>query len=366
MGFDFWSIIFVFTWLQALLLAISFFTQKQNKFPSRVFGFLLFVISIILAEAIARHTMLYRKFPHILGLSFILNYLIGPLYFLYFKVSLDRVKWKWIYLLNLIPLSFELIRRFHLYVRSGAGKIDFFEAAFIEGRFGIAIGPVLFEVAVNMVYIILTVLLISEHQKKNQNRNWRWAKILSYCFLGFWMIYLVATIYMSQQQIYSITFGYIQNIGLSLIVIVLSYYLMHKSEVFSAFSINRKKYSKSEMRPEERLAQGLRLLEYLKQEKPFLDNQFNQSKLSEGLGLTNNKISQILNEELHIGFHDLINNMRVEEMKLRLMDPQFKNITIMGIAFDVGFNSKTSMIRNFKKITNLTPSEFIKTQQSID
>jgi AraC-like DNA-binding protein len=57
-------------------------------------------------------------------------------------------------------------------------------------------------------------------------------------------------------------------------------------------------------------------------------------------------------------FYDLVNGYRVEEAKRLLLDPKSKNNKILAIAFDSGFNSKTTFNTVFKKFTGFTPSDF--------
>ena len=65
------------------------------------------------------------------------------------------------------------------------------------------------------------------------------------------------------------------------------------------------------------------------------------------------------NEKLNKNFFDLINGYRVEEAKEKLSDFKEEQ-TILGIGFEVGFNSKSAFNRVFKKFTQMTPSEFRK------
>jgi AraC-like DNA-binding protein len=53
-----------------------------------------------------------------------------------------------------------------------------------------------------------------------------------------------------------------------------------------------------------------------------------------------------------------VNGYRIEEFKLRVENPQFQHLTLLGIAYDVGFNSKTAFNRSFKKITGMTPRDY--------
>lgn len=55
-----------------------------------------------------------------------------------------------------------------------------------------------------------------------------------------------------------------------------------------------------------------------------------------------------------------INEYRIKEVKLRLIDGKFKHLTILGIALECGFNSKSAFNNVFKKLTNQTPSEYLK------
>ena len=55
---------------------------------------------------------------------------------------------------------------------------------------------------------------------------------------------------------------------------------------------------------------------------------------------------------------DYVNQFRVEEVKKRMSDINYKHLTLLGIALDCGFNSKSSFNNIFKKITNYTPTEY--------
>src|SRR5690606_20457445 len=64
-------------------------------------------------------------------------------------------------------------------------------------------------------------------------------------------------------------------------------------------------------------------------------------------------VSQILNHHLHKGFNDFVNEFRIEEAKTRLADKSYHNLTLEGIALEVGFASRTTFLRAFKKLTGI-------------
>ncbi len=59
-------------------------------------------------------------------------------------------------------------------------------------------------------------------------------------------------------------------------------------------------------------------------------------------------------------FYEYVNNYRIEEFKRLLLEPKYENIKFLNIAFDVGFNSKSTFNTSFKKFTGKTPSEYKK------
>ncbi|WP_298793812.1 helix-turn-helix domain-containing protein [uncultured Allomuricauda sp.] len=95
--------------------------------------------------------------------------------------------------------------------------------------------------------------------------------------------------------------------------------------------------------------------------KLYLEGNLSLSDLSNTLGIARHHTSQVINEHFGKGFHDFINEFRIDEAKKLLLGNQ--NLKIIEIAFMVGFNNKMSFHRAFKKITNTTPTKYI--QQSI-
>jgi len=98
----------------------------------------------------------------------------------------------------------------------------------------------------------------------------------------------------------------------------------------------------------------------LNYEKAYLDENLTLSKLAELIPTTDKKLSTFLNQHLNITFYDMINAYRVESVKEKLLSNNYNNLTLLGIAYESGFNSKSSFNRIFKKETGLSPSEYKK------
>lgn len=100
------------------------------------------------------------------------------------------------------------------------------------------------------------------------------------------------------------------------------------------------------------------LLSYMVNENPYLDGDLTIHDVSKSLNIPRHHLTQVINENMKMNFYYFINEYRVEEAKNRLTDPKFKNFTILSIAYDSGFNSKSSFNGVFKKFTGYTPSSF--------
>nr|WP_252734348.1 AraC family transcriptional regulator [Arenibacter algicola] len=96
------------------------------------------------------------------------------------------------------------------------------------------------------------------------------------------------------------------------------------------------------------------------QEKLFIDPELNLKQLAANVGLHPNKLSWLLNNHFGKNFNDFINQFRIKEFQQMAIDPANKNLTLLGLAYDSGFNSKTVFNTFFKKETGMTPKQWVK------
>ena len=98
----------------------------------------------------------------------------------------------------------------------------------------------------------------------------------------------------------------------------------------------------------------------VKQEKLHTDQLISLKSLSEKFNLSEGYLSQLINSHTESNFSSYINNLRVEEAKLLLVNEKYRNYTIVSIALESGFNSKSAFYNAFKKGTGLSPSAYRK------
>lgn len=103
----------------------------------------------------------------------------------------------------------------------------------------------------------------------------------------------------------------------------------------------------------------------IKIEKLIIEGKISQnpqltlSDVAKALQTNTKTVSNIINSGFEMNFNDFINHYRVEAVKEKLKKGEHKTSTLLGIALDCGFNSKSTFNRAFKKITALSPKEFL-------
>lgn len=103
-----------------------------------------------------------------------------------------------------------------------------------------------------------------------------------------------------------------------------------------------------------------KLQQLIETEKPYLNPGVSLRSLADKLGIHANQLSWLLNDSFGKNFNEFINQYRVEAFKELAQLPENSHLTIMALAYDSGFNSKTVFNTYFKKETGITPKQFMK------
>jgi AraC-like DNA-binding protein len=113
------------------------------------------------------------------------------------------------------------------------------------------------------------------------------------------------------------------------------------------------------LKEKDALALSEKLKEYMDKEKPYINADLDLRDLAAHLNVYPHYITQVLNTLFNQNFYEFVNTYRVNEAKKHLEKSRHLNkVSILSIAYDCGFNSKSSFNRIFKRKTGMTPSEF--------
>ncbi len=101
-----------------------------------------------------------------------------------------------------------------------------------------------------------------------------------------------------------------------------------------------------------------RLERMMLEQHRYRDPNLNRDKVASDLGISSGYLSQLLNARNGNNFSEYINAYRIREVKSMLVDPEFKDYSLLSIGYEAGFNSKSTFYATFKKSTGLTPSAY--------
>lgn len=214
--------------------------------------------------------------------------------------------------------------------------------------------------------------LISQNFAYEDTISLQW---LRFIILGIGIIFLSVTIILLLQYVFNLNFGFNSDlIGFVLIVLLVTsmgFLGIRQQGIFGGKNIKPQdiiieskptEYRKSGLKQTEAQAIHQQLLTIMDNEKLYLEPKLTLGQLAEQVGVSTNNLSQVINQYEEKNFYDFVNSYRIKEFIQRTNNPKNKNLNILAIAFDSGFNSKSSFNQVFKKFTGETPSEFIKSR----
>jgi AraC-like DNA-binding protein len=105
-----------------------------------------------------------------------------------------------------------------------------------------------------------------------------------------------------------------------------------------------------------------RLINHMRENKPYLDPELTLIGLASQINMSRNQLSKVINAGAGNNFYHFVNSFRIEEVKELINSDKAKVYTILALARDAGFKSKSTFNSIFKKMTGMTPSEYRKRQ----
>jgi len=120
------------------------------------------------------------------------------------------------------------------------------------------------------------------------------------------------------------------------------------------------KYARSGLSTADAERYKLLLMERMEEERYYLDCDLTLPELANQVGLSPHQVSQIINEQLGQSFFSFVNNYRIQLAKRLMTEQETRNMPIVELALEVGFKSRSSFYSAFKKVAQMTPTQFKK------
>jgi AraC-like DNA-binding protein len=369
--------------IQGIFLAYLVANKRFNSLSYRILALLLLSMSLTILGSVLGLSGYYRQFPHLIRVADPLVFLFGPL--LYFYIQLQTTEKLTKYYYHLIPFVLYVLVTIPFYLLSGEEKIRFGEDMFLKQQKPVLVAAIQSARMVHIsIYIIMSLISIKRYHRllganfsNIEKYDLEKVRRLLRLFLILLVIALVISAVSLTGKINLIVANNLISLGMGVVIYGLAYSVWNKPDINSVQGLYvpetdtsggaaESKEAKSRSTYHLSETQYLRFSDQLKvlmeETKPYLKSEFSLNDLSAQLNLQPYLTSELLSRYYKASFFDVINSYRVNEVKERLSDPSFRHYSILSIAYDCGFNSKSSFNTAFKKFARKTPSEYRDTQ----
>jgi len=361
--------------VQGILLSLLLFLKKQNRNANRILSVAILCLSLDILSVYLTEMQVYDKYPFLFGYSTAYPFIYGPIFYIYtLLVTKEEEKFRAKYLLHFIPFVLVYLYVSPFYFLSHADKLVKINEYLTQVQPDMIIISI-FKPIHGILYTWFSIKAIDELSEKLKTsysnldkKRLDWLKYLISSTMIVWIIvaiFILTSVIMGADSLfYDIAIYF----SVSILIYAIGYGALSHAEVLNQTELGidtpqdqaREKYEKSNLTEDDIIKFKERLLDVLKTKKLYLKSDLTLANLSEELGISNHNLSEVINKSFNKNFYDLINSYRVEEVKEIIKNPDFSHYSLLAIAFEAGFSSKSSFNTIFKKLTNTTPSEFRK------
>lgn len=371
---DFFSVFIFLGITQAIILAVFFLWGQHRKYLFNYYqGLLLLAIAAVILEIFLMYSGYIRYALHLVDFSESISLLLGPLFYFMIKSLVDERKPKYVHLHLLIfyfysaYLLFFLLQpsevkynawitAYHPVCERMAVKMPFNDnplgiRQYISGFTALHIG------FYGLLCARETIKAFRRHKESIFKPNHPSLKMLQnglFTLLSVSIIVFIAELFFVNS-----TGEHLIATYASLSIYMLSFAVIRNSMVFKQVSqIQDNKYKSSSLREQDVSLLAQRIREIMESDHPYLNESFSLARLSHQLKVSVHATSQAINEGLGMNFYELLATYRIRHAQKLLKDPKTSHLKIEEIAWQSGYNSKSSFNTVFKKITGLTPSQY--------
>ena len=348
-------------------LLLLVLTNKSGQFKNRKTKYLLAAI-IFLNTHLQLDSFLYFTDNYrisLFGYSFFFYHLNGLLFYLYTLVLFkNEIKLRWWGFLIIVytlartyPISYDLSNEDY------AEPLNMVEI--------ISILDYYISILLNLTFLLVAYIQIKkinfavELTRVEQN-HYKWIKGLLIVTLLIYLATFQSSILLFLQESEWLTYMKVETLIQSFFFFAVVYFAIR----FPVFSIHgdyydldqskSKKYAKSSLSEEGSNELWERINQVIVTEKLYTNPEYRLNDLAEKVECSLHHVSQVINEKQGTSYSDYINSFRIKEAQRLLVSPEYDSFTILAIAYEVGFNSKTAFYNAFKKQTGQTPSQYKK------
>lgn len=359
------STLFLISALNGVFLIFVLLTQNWKKLGVNIFLILLLaIISGYLGRDYLYLQGKFIEFPHLMAAFVPLFYLIGPLYYFYVKFSIQKgLRLQYKNLVHTLPAIVCFLTILPFYLLSGVEKIKRSRIAKPED-FEFESNRIFYYgfLLISLVYYVVKAyqLIRSKRGLKNgkTTKHLRakmvWLQRYTEVFLLFIFLFLTAHLVFILTDFYPYYMRLSTVLASSLLIHFVGYWALRESRIMQT-EPEETDVNLSQDQIEKYKHQLVTLME---KDKLYQHSDLTIDLVAKKL-LTNSKyLSYLINKEFNCSYTYYINAYRIQESKNMISSAKYEHLNLLGVACSVGFNTKNTFTRVFKKHTGITPSEF--------
>jgi AraC-like DNA-binding protein len=361
----------------SFFLAVLILTKQGRYTADIILGAWMIVTGLHLFAYYSIITGLIYEHTFLLGVNLPFPFLHGPLLYLYtFALTKPAELSKKIWLVNaVLPLgivvstipffSLKVEEKMHVFQNDGLGYETYTLIA------GILLS------ASGIAYVFLTNKLLINHKKRIRDVFSSQEKVdldwLRFLFYGMGLIWVFIIFDLGDQWIFILA---------TVFVIFIGYFGIRQVGIFSNQPLltdegdsipeaipfleneekntEKRKYAKSGLNDDAAMTLHGRLTSLMNQQRLYREPELTLVQLATHLDVHPNYLSQVINDREGFNFYDYVNGLRIEEFKKEIAKPENRKFTLLAVAYNCGFNSKSSFNRFFKKAEGKSPTAYLK------
>jgi len=335
------SAIDIFSCTTAFMLGLLFLTsQSDNKRANLFLGLSLWslageVLSVLMESVEA-------------GNSFIVQTSLFTIPFLFFYINntVKNANNPWLFLLLLPGLLFNLLPWVSEWV-------EYFEYLF----------------NITLLCAILFVLKRHKERVNNfyselENKTLKWMRVIVFIFLGFHLLWIIEDLIAIQHERVIEYFADASGLLTFFMIFWIGHNGFSQSEIFRqklfAFQVDERQsavlHTESTITHDSEIYS--KLCQYIREEELFANPKLNLRILSQSFKVNEKEVSRLINQHSQGNFYQFINQFRVEAFKTLLHSDKARQLSLLGLAEEAGFNSKSTFYTAFKTFEGMTPKQY--------
>lgn len=221
-----------------------------------------------------------------------------------------------------------------------------------------------FEYLFNISLLIYMLNLLKKHQSKIveyysdiENKTLQWIKTIVYIFLFFHAFWIIEDIIGFNNDSIVLYFAYTSSILTFFMIYWIGYNGFTQQEIFtsSVFEIVTNIKEETTINTKSDFEN---IVTIIKTQKLYLNSNLNLRFLSENVQIKERELSKLIKEHTQKNFYHFINQFRVDEFKKLVSSPKASQLSLLGLAQEAGFSSKSTFYTAFKNLEGITPKQY--------